>query len=130
MPRRGTRRSNRRQVGEIILGLIGHCDPLPVIYSFIFVQTYWNGTWIAVGACGVRTFSFGYSGQGICVLVMSARPVLYFIVICFYNTNPADNQAFWFLEVTKPYQRCMISPYKELLSKKKVFEVFHECDYG
>ena len=36
----------------------------------------------------------------------------------------------YFLEVTKPYQRYMISPYKELLSKKKVFEVLHECDYG
>ena len=62
--------------------------------------------------------------------MVSTRPVLYFIFICFYDTNPVGNQDFRLLEVRKLYQKCMINPYKELSSKKKVFEVFHECDYG
>ena len=47
-PRCGSRKSNRRLAGDIILYLIGHCDQLTIIDSFIFVLTILNSTGIAV----------------------------------------------------------------------------------
>ena len=48
--------------------------------------------------------------------MVPAGPILYCVVVCFYDADPSGYQAFWFFEVTKPYERSMVSSNDEFLS--------------